>query len=61
MLRTFDMEYVGVSGMLSFLAEKGDGMEKRIPKQNLATFGTPLSMPFGDLNVRLKLRKDGGL
>ncbi|KAK7460595.1 hypothetical protein VKT23_009315 [Stygiomarasmius scandens] len=61
LLRTFDIEYVGVTGLSRFIGERGPGMDKTIPKQNLATFGTPLGMPFGDLRVRLKLRSDGGL
>lgn len=50
MLRTWDIEYVDVSGMceLSFYAEKGDGVEKCVPKQKIVTFGAPLNMLFGD-------------
>ncbi|EIN09896.1 cytochrome P450 [Punctularia strigosozonata HHB-11173 SS5] len=54
LLHAFDIEHAGLTGLSRFLPHQTAGMDKPVCRQNLATFGTPLSMPFGDQLVKLK-------
>ncbi|EGO03073.1 hypothetical protein SERLA73DRAFT_176591 [Serpula lacrymans var. lacrymans S7.3] len=58
LIHAFDLEYVGLTGLSRFLGFQGHNMDKPICRQNLATFGTPLSMPFGDMKLRFNVRED---